>query len=750
MRSTSLQYLVPAAIVLALAAATATAAGCTTASPSLPDARIFVDSGMDDGGSDAGFPDPVIDPCEDPGGTVGDTCETSAECDDQCFCNGAEVCTGGVCALGSDPCVDTVECTEEACLEETNTCFHMPNDSRCSNGMACDGYERCDRVRDCVPAADLYCNDESACTVDSCDDAVGCVFTPRDLDEDGYLAGSCGGDDCDDDPRYGRMIFPGAPEVCDNRRDDNCDGRRDYNDTACRPSNDTCELATVLPERSGTFSGSTAGLTSNYAISCASGTGPDAVFHLTLTAPHDVRVGVSGIAGASVALRDWGTCSAGPDLKCSNAAVPSVLHRSLPVGEYAIIVRTPSGGSFDLSMMITDPTPIPPIDVCGAGTEQITATGIFRGRFEETSDDYRLQCHTGTFRDAAYRLVLTEPSDVILTATTSGAAFGGSTAYVSLLTNCSDAASTMSCQFGGPAEVRRRGLAAGTYYVLVEPGANDSTDWQLNATITSPPAPRAVGDACGTAVPVTLTASGTTETGSATAALATAELDSGTSCGGTTPGNADVYFSFRLDSTRDVTLTTNGAGFHYVALQSTCGSIGSDLRCRSGSSPYSQIFRSLPAGTYYVAVATTLRTGTVTTTVETRPPTPVPPNDRCSGAIDMSAGGLRRDTLIGFEDDLAGGTCSPAGAVDGFYRITLTEPQVVTIIATPVTGTSQAYITLRDSCSAGTALACAAGTGSPPGTTLVRELAAGTYYVMVEMFSTFATDVRVRVLIDPV
>ena len=284
--SLALGRLAPARLALSALGLLFAVGGCTTTGvEDLPDVVILLDGGDDDAGMDAGFPDPVVDTCVDPGGTLGTTCSEDAECDDGCYCNGVEACTGGECVVGTDPYENEVgpdtgapldiACTDEACLEETNACFHMPNHAVCSDGLACNGYEQCDRRMGCVAAPPLYCNDErsSPTSVDSCDDSMGCVFTPRDLDGDGFVAGTpCGGEDCDDDPRYGTEIDPGAVEVCDNRRDDDCDGRRDYNDSGdCIPTDNTCDAATILPARSGTYSGSTATLTSNYPLACSSG-----------------------------------------------------------------------------------------------------------------------------------------------------------------------------------------------------------------------------------------------------------------------------------------------------------------------------------------------------------------------------------------------------------------------------------------------------------------------------------------------
>jgi hypothetical protein len=261
--------------------------------------------------------------------------------------------------------------------------------------------------------------------------------------------------------------------------------------------------------------------------------------------------------------------------------------------------------------------------------------------------------------------------------------------------------------------------------------------WSLDVTITDP-LPRTVGDACTSAVDIT-TAVGSVD-------LATQEFDVGTGCGGSTTSYRDTFFYFDLASTRDVTLeTTVGTGtFHYISLNGTCGATGSEIRCQSGSGTVINTFRSLPAGRYFVTTATTLTSGNVTARVMTAPPTPIPPNDRCSGAIEIGMGYSSVDTTIGFEDDLAG--CVTGSRPDAFYRITLATRQRVLVSADRLTGSSSLYLTLRNTCGSGTNLAC--NTGDPA--VLSVTLDPGTYYLMVEALS-FASvgDYRLDVAIFP-
>lgn len=704
--------------------------GCTVGEKNapidLPDAKYSYDASIDATIDAFAYPDPREETCTEAGrgATVGNTCVVAEDCDDGCFCNGQETCPVGVCmAAATMACDDSVECTADACVEEIDTCEHDPRSEMCSDGDACNGAEYCDLRTGCENSSPLYCNDENSCTFDSCDSEVGCLYSLRDLDRDTYTDGRCGGDDCND---ASATVNVGAPEVCTNRIDDNCDGARDYADSTCSPTNEDCATAETIT-RAGTFSGSTRGLARTLELGCTTGTGPDAVFKLVLDTMKDVKITVSGAgSGSAVALRPFDMCATGPDEKCASSAAPVVLRRSLPAGEWAVIVKTAStaGVSFDLVVDLDEPTAVPLFDECASNTIDISAGGAFTGDFVEVDNDYALSCHpstTTTFKDVAYRLVLDSPKDVVLSGrvTTTGG-FSG-TAYVSLLTDCSDATSTLQCIAATTAEVRQRPLAAGTYYVLLESSAVDSPSWTLNATITDP-APRNAGDACSSALDISSTMQ--------TVAMSTIERDASPSCQSGTAAK-DAFFYFDLAETRDVTVRTTAPSTHAMSLSTTCGVTSSELRCRSGSSPQEQLWRSLPAGRYYIAVSSTATSGMISATVTTAAPTLPPANDRCDGAIEIGGPGgyFHRDTLTGFEDDYAG--CTGSSYPDAFYKLTLTERRFVQISATRATGSSTLYMTLKTTCGgAGGSTGATCDSGSPA--LITTTLDAGTYYLYVE------------------
>ncbi len=111
--------------------------------------------------------------CDQPPG-----CEVDEECDNGLFCDGAERCVDGTCQPGTAVnCDDEVACTTDSCNEATDSCDHASDNAVCSDGNFCNGNEICDAVNGCLPGeavscADdgLFCNGTESCNeaADSC------------------------------------------------------------------------------------------------------------------------------------------------------------------------------------------------------------------------------------------------------------------------------------------------------------------------------------------------------------------------------------------------------------------------------------------------------------------------------------------------------------------------------------------------------------------------------------------------------
>jgi hypothetical protein len=205
----------------------------------------------------------------------------------------------------------------------------------------------------------------------------------------------------------------------------------------------------------------------------------------------------------------------------------------------------------------------------------------------------------------------------------------------------------------------------------------------------------------------------------------------------------DLFFYFDLSARHNVTVSTS-AGFHYATLSTTCGEMASELRCRSGNPTVTELYRDLAPGRYFVTVGT-ISTGDVTASITVSAPTPIPGNDTCPGAIDLYHGYSSTDTLVDFADDVVG--CSGTSRPDAFYRLTLANRKAVSILASRISGSGDLYLTLRNTCSVGTSLACDNGNPAAIDTTLDP----GTYYLVVEAASAFAAgDFTLRAFLsDP-
>lgn len=84
------------------------------------------------------LPTGPTDPCRNDSCATKTACDFSAKpdgtsCDDVAFCNGAETCRGGVCAVRTArDCTDQSACTTDACDQIANACTNVPSAECCS------------------------------------------------------------------------------------------------------------------------------------------------------------------------------------------------------------------------------------------------------------------------------------------------------------------------------------------------------------------------------------------------------------------------------------------------------------------------------------------------------------------------------------------------------------------------------------------------------------------------------------------
>ncbi|MDI7267887.1 MAG: hypothetical protein QME96_07825, partial [Myxococcota bacterium] len=255
----------------------------------------------------------------------------------------------------------------------------------------------------------------------------------------------------------------------------------------------------------------------------------------------------------------------------------------------------------------------------------------------------------------------------------------------------------------------------------------------------TPPA----NDACGGTIPDI--SGGGTFVGSTCAA----NNDYTASCGATA-ASPDVVFSLTLAGAADVTLDTVGSDYDavlHVRSGATCPGAtetACDDNSAGGTPGQARIMRRLAAGTYWVIVdgAGAGSRGSFTLNV-TVTATPTPPNDTCAGAIDITAGGVFSGSTATATDDhmYAGCPFSATGGRDVWYTFTIESRQVIYLDTVDGNRWDTVLQIRQGSCpSPATAVVCADDQcGSYSGglrSQIVRVLDAGTYYVVVDGYSS--------------
>jgi hypothetical protein len=125
--------------------------------------------------------------CDDGDACTADACDATlgcqhtqvdGACNDGDVCTKNDVCVSGLCKGTPKDCEDGDPCTEDSCNPQTAVCKHKPS----AAGTPCDAKSACVDNAVCGPAGctgvKKVCDDGNPCTVDLCNNQLGCIATP--------------------------------------------------------------------------------------------------------------------------------------------------------------------------------------------------------------------------------------------------------------------------------------------------------------------------------------------------------------------------------------------------------------------------------------------------------------------------------------------------------------------------------------------------------------------------------------------
>lgn len=600
-----------------------------------------------DAGVEAGEPEggqgeePAIDP------TLGGPCTEDAQCD------------------------DLIPCTYDRCDEELSRCRHTPDDSQCSDGVYCNGEEKCVVRRGCAPGPVVTCQDGDYCTIDRCvEETKLCEHVERDSDGDGDPDDHCVAKrDCDDtDP----TVSSARAEVCGNFRDDNCNGLIDEEPCAT-PANDVCETAFAVTAP-GTYLLQTTATKKDYVTTC-SVENPSAATDIVLrieVPPGDAKdVVVRAVTSApanDVAVAIQTTCGqTATEIGCGHVAdamdARAIARGVAPGAAVYAVVTTQRESKVDVRVDMLPASPKPANESC-ASPRTVPLDEPFTVSLIDPAKNLESACDRGTIGELTYSFTLPEPRDVRIFAST---LVGNGQPVVSLRSeSCSE---ELRCRAGSTPPVFARNLPAGTHVFSV------SGTSQIDANVvvkTYPATTTPPNQTCVTAPDLTPNVPFTVDLSANEDAIKN----------GCFPGGPNAAYRLKLDQPSDVLVVGRFPPNDVGAVSfNDAGCRTSDLLgCSTGANvPVRVSRRNVPPGDYRVVVADQKGLGAELMVLvrPTVPPVTVTSDDCTNPVIIPEAGGYFTGNTSNANANFNAGCDTPGqplgGAKDQLLRLDLTQ-----------------------------------------------------------------------------
>ncbi|MBD89285.1 MAG: hypothetical protein CL940_02980 [Deltaproteobacteria bacterium] len=167
--------------------------------------------------------------CDDGNPCTKNTCDpasgclsslTESPCDDGDACTDEDLCSQGTCAGSTLDCDDEDPCTIDECVVDVG-CTHTAFEGPCDDGEVCTENDTCG-VEGLCTGEDVDCEDGNPCTFTTCDLVVGCTITE-------LIGAACeDGDLCTvfDECGEGAVCISGPAPTCDDGNvctNDTCD-----------------------------------------------------------------------------------------------------------------------------------------------------------------------------------------------------------------------------------------------------------------------------------------------------------------------------------------------------------------------------------------------------------------------------------------------------------------------------------------------------------------------------------------------